>query len=103
MPLKIIYTPPPDKSITIRCIILASLTGKRIKIKNPLICDDTIHALKALKKLGCHIEIKKNSVIIKGQGLYGYKKNRIINVGESALIIKTYTSYSFESKLKLHS
>ena len=85
---KIIYTPPPDKSITIRALVLGALCGKKIKIKNPLYCDDTKNAIKALKKLGCLIKTEKNELLIKGPGMYGWKKNVTINVGESALFLR---------------
>lgn len=84
---KIIYTPPPDKSVTVRALVLSALSDGKIEIKNPLISDDTLYTVKALKKLGAEIKIKKNRILIKGFGKYGAKKSEI-NVGESALLLR---------------
>lgn len=84
---KIIYTPPPDKSITIRALILSSISEKKIKIKNPLISEDTLNTVRTLKKLGTKIKTGKNIISVKGFGKYGAKKAKI-NVGESALLLR---------------
>lgn len=84
----IVYTPPPDKSITIRAAVLAALSRKKIKIKNPLICDDTISTFEGLKKLGVSLTLRDNTLIIEGVGLYGFRKNVEIDVGESGLFLR---------------
>ncbi|HOJ85939.1 MAG TPA: 3-phosphoshikimate 1-carboxyvinyltransferase [Elusimicrobiales bacterium] len=84
---KIIYTPPPDKSITIRALILSSISEKKIKIRNPLISEDTLNTVRTLKKLGSEIKTEKNIISVKGFGKYGAKK-AAINVGESALLLR---------------
>lgn len=85
---KIIYTPPPDKSITIRALVISSLIKSKIKIENPLIAQDTISTINALRKLGCNIKVENKRIYIKGVGLYGFKKNIKINVGQSALLLR---------------
>ncbi|MCX7641154.1 MAG: hypothetical protein N2Z20_00785 [Elusimicrobiales bacterium] len=85
---KIIYTPPSDKSITIRTLILSSLYDGKVIIENPLISNDTKATIYTLKKLGCKIISNKNSIHINGVGLYGFKKNLSLNVGESALLLR---------------
>lgn len=84
----IVYKPPSDKSITIRCLVLAAISGERILVKNPLLCDDTFSSIKALKKLGCRVSYINNNFEIKGPGLYGFKRNISINVGESGLFLR---------------
>lgn len=84
---KIIYTPPPDKSITIRAMVISSLIKGKTKIINPLISDDTTATIKNLKKLGVQIKKTRKYIIVKGVGLYGFKKSDI-DVGESALFLR---------------
>ncbi|MEF3280492.1 MAG: hypothetical protein K6357_05960 [Elusimicrobiota bacterium] len=84
---KIIYIPPPDKSITIRDLVLSSLSDKKIKILNPLISEDSLNTIKNLRRLGAKIKINSKSIEIKGFGKYGAKKAQI-NVGESALLLR---------------
>lgn len=88
MPFNIVYKPPPDKSITLRCLVLGGLCGERVEIKNPLICDDTESAIKLLRRIGCDIEKKTNKISIKGPGMYNYRKNVVIDVGQSALLLR---------------
>lgn len=97
---KITYTPPPDKSLTIRAIVIAALTGKKTKIKNALICDDTIHTIKLLKKLGCSIKINGKTITVKGKGLYGYHGNIKLNTGESALLLRLILPILLNQKSK---
>jgi len=83
---EIIYTPPPDKSITIRWLVISSISNKKTVIINPLFCDDTINTIKTLQKLGVKIKIENKKIIVWGKSLKDFKKE-IINVGESALLL----------------
>lgn len=57
---------PPSKSLTHRYFILAALADGKSIIDNPLICDDTLYTLQALKKMGVKILQGKNRVTIYG-------------------------------------
>ncbi len=46
------FTPPPDKSITIRALILSSLSSGESLIRSPLISEGGLFVIKALEKLG---------------------------------------------------
>jgi len=83
---KIIYTPPPDKSITIRWLVISSISNHKCIINNPLLADDTLNTIKTLKKLGVTIKIYKNKITVYGRDPYNFKKGKI-NVGESALLL----------------
>jgi len=67
---RIEYYPPPDKSITVRAILLASFASGKSVIRNPLFCEDTSAAIECSKKLGSVIEIKGNSIEITGGRLH---------------------------------
>ena len=62
-----------DKSLSIRCILLASQAIGVSKISNLLESEDVISALKTIKKLGINYKKKKNIYEINGYGLNGFK------------------------------
>ncbi len=77
-----------DKSLSIRCILLASQAVGITKISNLLESEDVLNALKTIKKLGINYKKKRNKYEISGQGLNGYsiKKNTVINAGNSGTL-----------------
>tara|TARA_B100001123_G_C15037241_1_gene917965 strand:+ start:367 stop:633 length:267 start_codon:yes stop_codon:yes gene_type:complete len=66
-----------DKSLSIRCILLASQAIGISKISNLLESEDVKNTLKAIKKLGINYSKNKNTYKIFGFGLNGFntKKN----------------------------
>jgi len=82
--LKGSIVPPPDKSISHRAVMCASLANGKSIVKNFLRAEDTISTLNAFRKLGVKIEDKGKKIIIVGQGLHGLKEPAdIINCGNS--------------------
>ena len=79
---------PGDKSLSIRWVIFASLAKGKSKAKNLLMSEDVIAAIKAIKKLGIKIIIKKKECTIFGKGIdgYNYKKNLTINAQNSGTL-----------------
>ncbi len=69
-----------DKSISIRCVLLASQGIGTSKIYNLLESEDVINSLKSIKKLGIDYVKLKNCYIIKGFGFDGYKTDRKLNI-----------------------
>ena len=64
---------PPDKSTSLRALILASQCIGISRIKNLLESEDVLDCIRALKKLGVKI-IKKNSIyFVYGNGLNSFK------------------------------
>ncbi len=74
-----------DKSISIRALLLGSQAYGKTFIKNILLSEDIINSINCLKKLGIKIFFKKKNCYIYGKGLNGfeYKKNIILNAGNS--------------------
>ncbi len=74
-----------DKSISIRFILLSSLSSGKCVATNLLKSEDVISAIKSIKKLGIKIKLKNKSCEVTGRGLHGYKfKNKLIlNAGNS--------------------
>ena len=77
-----------DKSISIRWVLLASLAEGVSKAENLLISEDVIAAIKAIRKLGIKVQLKKKYCKIFGQGIdgYKYKKNLTINAENIAIL-----------------
>ena len=65
-----------DKSISIRWILFSSLASGISRAKNLLISEDVIATVKAIEQLGIKTKLKKNSCIIYGKGINGYKYNK---------------------------
>ena len=107
-------TPPPDKSISHRAIILSSISKGKSRIKNFLRAEDTMSTLNAFRKLGVEItevsppthpspsrgegkgggEISKllhpkSELIIHGKGIHGLKEPEdVIDCGNSGTTIR---------------
>tara|TARA_B100000886_G_scaffold320015_1_gene261175 strand:+ start:1807 stop:3141 length:1335 start_codon:yes stop_codon:yes gene_type:complete len=74
-----------DKSITIRALLLGSQAYGKTFIENILLSEDIINSINCLKKLGVKISFSKKNCYIHGKGLNGfnYKKNIVLNAGNS--------------------
>jgi 3-phosphoshikimate 1-carboxyvinyltransferase len=74
IPLKGEFTPPGDKSISHRAVILGSLAEGLTTVKGFLSCEDTLSSAKAMMMLGVPIEVEGDRVEIKGKGLFGLRE-----------------------------
>ena len=74
-----------DKSLSIRWVLFSSLASGISKSRNLLMSEDVMASVKAIRKLGIKIIIKKDICNIYGKGIdgYRYKKNLIINAENS--------------------
>ncbi|HAH32885.1 MAG TPA: 3-phosphoshikimate 1-carboxyvinyltransferase [Elusimicrobia bacterium] len=83
------YTPPPDKAITHRALILAAIADGTTSIFNPSICEDTLATAACLKKLGVKINFLKKSLQVEGLGLKGLKEPAgPLSAGESGTTMR---------------
>ena len=86
------YTPPPDKSVTHRALILGAISEGSTVISNPSVCSDTDATAACLKKLGIGIVRSKNGLTVKGAGLRGLRKpSGPLNAGESGTTMRLLT------------
>ncbi len=69
-----------DKSISIRCVLLASQAIGHSQIYNLLESDDVINTLKSIKKLGINFKKVRNCYQIIGRGLSGYNTSKKIKL-----------------------
>jgi len=71
----------PDKSLSLRALLLASQCIGISRIKNLLESEDVLNCIKALKILGVKIDKKKNIHYVYGNGLNSFKtNNRLIKI-----------------------
>ena len=83
------YCPPPDKSITIRALLLAAVAEGSSRIDNPLDSCDTGAALSCLEALGVRHCRDGSALIIEGRGLKGLRKpSGPLDAGESAALAR---------------
>ena len=89
-----------DKSLSIRFVLLSSLSEGKSVAKNLLRSEDVMSAINSIKKLGIKIKLKKYSIEVFGKGLFGYKfRNKLIlNVGNSGTAARLMCSLISNSK-----
>jgi 3-phosphoshikimate 1-carboxyvinyltransferase len=100
-------TPPPDKSIFHRLLIIGSLTRSTIRIPISAIEDlpvDIISTILAMQSLGVPTEISRSEIELQGVGIKGYHepKHQIncANSGTTArLLMGLLSGQNFSSKL----
>ena len=92
-----------DKSISIRSLIFASLANGISNINNLLESEDVFHTIYSLRKLGVKIKKKKTRYIVNGLGInnFKYKKNIIINAGNSGTLARLIFSILIKSPHKI--
>ncbi len=71
---------PGDKSLSIRWVLFSSIANGVSKAKNLLMSEDVLAAIDAIKKLGIKVKVSKNNTKIYGQGLYGYKYKKKLQI-----------------------
>ena len=86
-PFKKVIKVEGDKSLSIRWVLLASLSKKKSIAYNLLKSEDVLSAIDCIKKLGSKVKFIKNKCEIKGTGFnYKIKKNLILNAGNSGTL-----------------
>ena len=93
-----------DKSLSIRWVLMASMSKKKSISYNLLRSGDVLSAIKCIKKLGSKIRFVKNRCEIIGNGLdIKSKKNLVLNAGNSGtlgrLILGLMINYKNKFKL----
>ena len=60
------FTADPDKSITVRAVLLGAVASGKTVIKNPLVSGDTLAALECAKTLGASVLESTNKIVVTG-------------------------------------
>lgn len=86
------FTPPGDKSVSHRSLIIGSLAAGTTEVSGFLNCDDTISTANAMRMLGSEIEINGGGVTITGKGLSGLSEPEdVIDAGNSGTTTRLLT------------
>ena len=93
-----------DKSLSIRWVLLSSLSKKKSVAYNLLVSEDVKSAIDCIKKLGAKVKLSKKKCEIRGVGFnYQNKKNLVLNAGNSGtlgrLILGLLVNYENDFKL----
>ena len=92
-----------DKSLSIRWALLASQAIGKSTAFNILKSEDVLSTLNCLKKLGVKLKLFKNKCEIHGVGIngYNYKKNIILDAGNSGTLGRLIMGLLVHSKNKI--
>jgi len=91
-PFKGEVTPPGDKSISHRSLMLGSLARGKTVVTGFLNCEDTISTANAMRAMGAGIEINGTDVTATGNGLRGLKEpGDVIDAGNSGTTTRLLT------------
>ena len=66
------HTPPPDKSVTHRALMLAGISNARSRIRNALSTGDCLSTRRCLQSLGVQFVDTADGIEVKGVGLRGF-------------------------------
>ena len=80
---------PGDKSLSIRWVLISSLSNGVSKAQNLLFSEDVMAAVEAVRKLGIKVIIDNKMCKIYGKGIdgYRYKKNLTVNAKTQAHLV----------------
>ena len=79
---------PGDKSLSIRWVLISSISNGVSKAQNLLFSEDVLAAIDAVRKLGIKVIVSNKMCKIYGKGIngYRYKKNLTINAKNSGTL-----------------
>ncbi len=92
-----------DKSLSIRWALLASQAIGKSSSSNLLRSQDVLNSINCLKKLGVKIRMYKNKCEIIGLGIngYNYKKNIVLDAGNSGTFARLILGFLVHAKNKI--
>jgi len=91
-----------DKSLSIRWVLISSLSKKKSIAFNLLKSEDVMSAINCIKALGSKVKFKKNKCEIIGNGLqFNNKKELVLNAGNSGTLGRLILGLLINSKKKI--
>ena len=92
-----------DKSISIRWVLLSSLS-KKSRAYNLLKSEDVVSALNCIRKLGSKVKFNKNYIEITGSGLNYFERDKVtLDAGNSGTLARLILGLlvNYKKKIKL--
>ncbi|MDC3089896.1 3-phosphoshikimate 1-carboxyvinyltransferase [Candidatus Pelagibacter sp.] len=91
-----------DKSLSIRWVLISSLSKKKSVAFNLLKSEDVMNAIYSIKALGSKVKFTKNKCEIVGNGFHFYnKKELVLNAGNSGTLGRLILGLLINSKKKI--
>ena len=91
-PFKGEVTPPGDKSISHRSLMLGALASGKTVVSGFLNCEDTISTANAMRSMGAEIQVNGTDGVVEGNGLRGLKEpGDVIDAGNSGTTTRLLT------------
>ena len=91
-----------DKSLSIRWVLISSLSKKKSTAFNLLKSEDVMSAINCVKKLGSKVKFSKNKCEIVGNGLnFNNKKKLVLDAGNSGTLGRLILGILINSKKKI--
>ena len=92
-----------DKSLSIRFILLSSLSNGKCTAYNLLKSEDVLCTINSIKKLGIKINLKNNYCEVFGRGLFGlkYKNGLVLDAGNSGTTARLLCSLLIDTDQKI--
>ena len=92
-----------DKSISIRCVLLASQAIGKTRLYNLLESEDVMNSLNSIKKLGIKFKKIENFYEIYGCGISGYKSEKkvVIDAGNSGTLARLILGLLINTKKEI--
>lgn len=69
-----VFTPPSDKSLSQRAVILAALAEGVSTIQHFLLSEDCLHTLEAVKACGVFVDLEGDTLRVQGKGKAGWSQ-----------------------------
>ena len=76
---------PGDKSLSIRWVLISSLSNGVSKAQNLLFSEDVIAAIEAVRKLGIKVIVNNKMCKIYGKGIDGYRYKKTLLLTQKTL------------------
>jgi 3-phosphoshikimate 1-carboxyvinyltransferase len=90
-PIKGEINAPPSKSYTHRVLFAAALAHDKLLVRNPLICDDTLATVNALRAYGVGIDVNSNILVNSPERFEAPEKT---DVGKSGTTLRFLISFA---------
>ncbi len=91
-PLNAVVLAPGSKSLTQRALLLAALAHGESRLKGALLCEDTLHLIRALRGLGATIKKDGPDLLVHGTGGKLGNPGREFFVGNNATALRFLSS-----------
>ncbi|MDD5170217.1 MAG: 3-phosphoshikimate 1-carboxyvinyltransferase [Syntrophales bacterium] len=92
--LDAVVTIPGSKSFTQRALVIAALAKGSSRLINPLLSEDTIHLIAALRSFGAQVSIEGNEIVVKGTEGRIIAPAKPIHLGNNGTALRLLTAFA---------